>query len=71
MIDETASYTTKTWLERVIIVGLDKIPASATLRSSSNQATQIDIIDASKTAFTIRKPGVSFMEPTWSITLNF
>ncbi|XP_070495450.1 neutral alpha-glucosidase AB [Chironomus tepperi] len=70
LIDETASYTTKVWLERVIIVGLDKVPSSATLRASNNQATQVEIIDATKTAFTIRKPGISFMEPTWSITLN-
>lgn len=70
MIDESASYTTKTWLERVIIVGLDKLPKSATLRSSSNQATPLEIVDASKNSFTIRKPGVSMMEKTWSITLH-
>lgn len=71
MIDETASYTTKVWLERVIIVGLDKVPSGATLRTANNQATKVDIIDASKTAFTIRKPGVSMMESSWSITLNY
>lgn len=70
-IDDSASFTTKTWVERVIIVGLDKIPSTATLRASSNQASDLSIVDASKTAFTIRKPGVSMMEPTWSIKLNF
>jgi alpha 1,3-glucosidase len=70
-IDETASFTTKTWVERVVVAGLDKIPTSATLRTASNHATPLEIIDASKTAFTIRKPGVSMMESTWSITLNF
>jgi mannosyl-oligosaccharide alpha-1,3-glucosidase len=69
-IDESAKYTTKTWLERVIVVGLDKIPKAATARSSDSQSQPLEIIDATKHSFTIRKPAVSMMDK-WSITLNF
>lgn len=69
-IDETAKYVTKTWLERVVVVGLDKTPKGATVRSSDNQSQQLEIIDVKKTSFIIRKPGVSMMDK-WSITLNF
>ncbi|CRK87777.1 CLUMA_CG001536, isoform A [Clunio marinus] len=70
-IDETAKFSTKTWLERVVIVGLNKTPTSATLRTSDNKSTQLEIIDVKKTSFVIRKPGVSMMDNTWSITLNY
>lgn len=69
-IDESAKFTTKTWLERVVVVGLDKVPKSATLRTSDNHSTQLEIIDILRNSFTIRKPGVSMMDK-WSITLNF
>jgi mannosyl-oligosaccharide alpha-1,3-glucosidase len=69
-IDESAKFATRTWLERVVIAGLDKIPKTATLRTSDNHSTQLEIIDATKSSFIIRKPGVSMMEK-WSITLNF
>lgn len=69
-IDESAKFTTKTWLERVVVAGLDKVPKSATLRTSDNHSTQLEIIDSTRASFTIRKPGVSMMDK-WSITLNF
>jgi mannosyl-oligosaccharide alpha-1,3-glucosidase len=69
-IDESAKFATRTWLERVVIAGLDKTPKTATLRTSDNHSTQLEIIDATRTSFTIRKPGVSMMDK-WSITLNF
>jgi len=55
----------------VVIVGLDRTPVAATLRKSDNQSTKLDIVDAKKTSFTIRKPAVSMMDKQWSITLNF
>lgn len=53
-----------------MIVGLDKTPSAATLRTSDGHSTQLEIIDVKKTSFVIRKPGVSMMDK-WSITLNF
>lgn len=68
-IDESAKFTTRTWLERVVIAGLDKIPKSATLRTTDGQSAQLEIIEAKASSFVIRKPGVSMMDK-WSITLN-
>ncbi|XP_050734554.1 neutral alpha-glucosidase AB-like [Eriocheir sinensis] len=66
-LDPNGSYETNSWLERVIIIGLDKRPFKVTLNSAS-QGTQVlessfeggDSIHASK--LTIRKPGISIKE---------
>ena len=67
-IDENASYRTKSWLERVVIVGLDKTPKSATLQSGT-VTERLDILNE-KNSFIVRKPGVSMLDK-WSITLNY
>lgn len=67
-IDE-AKYATKSWLERVVVVGLDRVPSSATLSSLNLGTSQLDVT-RDEHAFVIRKPGISILEK-FSITLNF
>lgn len=69
-IDDSATYATKTWLERVVIVGLDKIPKEATLHTSNGQSTKLEIIEKNSNSFVVRKPAVSMLD-RWSITLNY
>ncbi|CAO1407451.1 unnamed protein product [Diamesa hyperborea] len=69
-IDESSNFQTKTWLERVVIAGLDKAPISATLRSSDGQSQVLEIVDVKGGSFVIRKPAVN-MSDKWSITLNY
>ncbi|XP_055615481.1 neutral alpha-glucosidase AB [Toxorhynchites rutilus septentrionalis] len=68
-IDETASYATKTWLERVILVGLSKQPKSATLYLLHGESTELNVY-AENNAFIVRKPGVSMVD-SWSLKLNY
>lgn len=69
-IDSSAAYKTPEWFERIIIVGLGKIPKSATLSTESTQR-QLEIVKHSNpNAFVIRKPAMSLME-NWEISLNF
>ena len=69
-IDDSATYPTKTWLERVVIVGMDKIPKEATLHTSNGQSTKLEIIEKTSNSFVVRKPAVSMLDK-WSITLNY
>lgn len=69
-IDESSNFLTKTWLERVVIAGLDKAPTSATLRTSDGQSQILEIVDVKSGSFVIRKPAVN-MSDKWSITLNY
>lgn len=69
-IDESSNFQTKTWLERVVIAGLDKAPISATLRTSDGQSQVLEIVDVKGGSFVIRKPAVN-MSDKWSITLNY
>uniref|UniRef100_U5EKN8 Glucosidase II subunit alpha n=1 Tax=Corethrella appendiculata TaxID=1370023 RepID=U5EKN8_9DIPT len=68
-IDESASYPTKTWLERVVIAGLAKQPKSATLHLSSGKSSPLEVYKDGNT-FVVRKPGISMLEK-WSIKLNY
>lgn len=67
-IDETSTYPTKSWLERVTIAGLSKTPKSATLKTESQTVTLEVLVDGNLVV--IRRPGISMLEK-WSITLNF
>ncbi|XP_053682461.1 neutral alpha-glucosidase AB [Sabethes cyaneus] len=68
-IDETASYATKSWLERVVLVGLSKVPKSATLHQSNGDSSTLSVY-AEDGAVVVRKPAVSMLD-SWSIKLNY
>jgi hypothetical protein len=36
MSDQNAHFTTKSWVERIIVMGVKKAPSKITIRSSSN-----------------------------------
>uniref|UniRef100_A0A8D8HTH0 Glucosidase II subunit alpha n=3 Tax=Culex pipiens TaxID=7175 RepID=A0A8D8HTH0_CULPI len=69
-IDTTASYPTKSWLERVVLVGLSKAPKSATQHLSSGESSELDVYADEGGAFVVRKPGAS-MQDSWSIKLKY
>lgn len=68
LINRDDTYPSKSWIERVVIAGLDKIPKSAKLVSSSKTET-LDIIQEAH-SIVVRKPGISVLDK-WSITLKY
>lgn len=68
-IDATATYSTKSWLERVVLVGLAKTPKSATLHQSNGESSTLEVYQEGGAAV-VRKPGVSMLD-SWSIKLNY
>lgn len=68
-IDATATYPTKSWLERVVLVGLAKTPKSATLHQSNGESSTLEVYQEGGAAI-VRKPGVSMLD-SWSIKLNY
>ena len=66
--DKDASYLPMSWLERVKLIGLDRAPRSATLRSGS-QTVELDVYQEGS-AFIIRKPALSVAD-SFQITLNY
>lgn len=68
-IDSEASFASQSWVERVIIAGLDRIPKSATIHSNTEKGSTLDIIQEAHYVV-VRKPGISILE-NWKITLNF
>lgn len=69
-IDSSATYETPEWFERIIVVGLGKIPVSATISTESMQKTVEIVKHSNPNAFVIRKPAMSLME-NWEISLHF
>lgn len=69
-IDSSATYETPEWFERIIVVGLGKIPQSATLLTESANRTLEIVNHSNPAAFVIHKPAMSLME-NWEITLHF
>uniref|UniRef100_A0A2M4BCF3 Glucosidase II subunit alpha n=2 Tax=Anopheles marajoara TaxID=58244 RepID=A0A2M4BCF3_9DIPT len=72
-IDTTATFPTKSWLERVVFVGLAKQPTTVTLhRTSSDDSTTLELVreGAAPGVAIVRKPGV-LMSESWSIKLQF
>jgi alpha 1,3-glucosidase len=66
------TYETRSWLEKVVIVGLDKAPASAHASLNTPTAEEQDLAtqyDAKKKTLVIRKPGVN-MADEWQIDLS-
>ncbi|XP_055586088.1 neutral alpha-glucosidase AB isoform X2 [Uranotaenia lowii] len=69
-IDTTATYPTKSWLERVILVGLPKAPKSATIHLAGGATSTELEVNAENGASVVRKPGASMLD-SWSIKLNY
>lgn len=69
IIDPDASFNSQSWVERVIIAGLDKVPKTATLTASTSKPITLDVIQEAH-HIVVRKPGISILE-NWKITLNF
>lgn len=67
--DERGKFATKSWLERVVVMGLATKPNSVTL--SAGKATQVLLFkyEPSNKLLTIRKPGVNMAED-FIITVN-
>lgn len=68
-VDVDATFPSQSWLERIVIAGLDKVPKSATLSSATGKPVTLDIIQQTN-HIVVRKPGISVRE-SWKITLNF
>lgn len=61
-------YKSESWIERIVIAGLDRVPTSATiLVNGASQQLEVDHRDS---ATTIRKPGIK-MNVDFSLKLNF
>lgn len=67
-IDKKTKYPTKSWLERVVIAGLEIIPKSAKLKTDS-KAIELEVLVIGNSVV-IRKPGISMLE-NFTITLNY
>lgn len=65
----TPKYSTKSWLERVVIVGLDKQPKLAKI-TYDGKTEELEIIENTNGAFTVRKPG-SNMAKEFTIQLIY
>lgn len=69
-IDAEAKYpATQSWLERIVLVGLARVPKSATLHVTGRDDVQLEV-QSMGAAAVVRKPAVSVQEK-WSITLNY
>ena len=74
MIDPNGKYETKSWLERVIIVGLNNEPSKVTIESGSGNRGNLEfnyVKGGPNTAnyLVVRKPGINMGE-TFSIILH-
>ncbi|XP_055711223.1 neutral alpha-glucosidase AB [Phlebotomus papatasi] len=68
--DEKANYDTKSWLERVVIVGLDHVPKYATLDMSRlSESVTLEVMKQGESVI-IRKPGV-ILSQEWTIQLHY
>ena len=68
-----ADFLTKEWLERVVIIGLAKTPASIAINPTSGGDSARDLkfsVDNSSGTLTIRKPGVNMAEE-WEMKLEY
>ncbi|XP_054713957.1 LOW QUALITY PROTEIN: neutral alpha-glucosidase AB-like [Uloborus diversus] len=61
-------FKTSAWLEKIIIVGLEKAPKSIILFNKNSKTELISKYDENQHLLTIRKPGVNIGEE-WKITL--
>lgn len=64
-----ARFTTRSWIERVIILGASK-PSKVTLKTADGQESTVDFdFDASMSVLTLRKPGMNAGED-WTVKLQ-
>ncbi|CAD7091219.1 unnamed protein product [Hermetia illucens] len=68
-IDNKSKYSPRSWLERIVIVGLEKVPKSAKLKASKSDAADLEVLPQGN-AYVIRKPGIGMAED-FSITLKY
>ncbi|XP_070181942.1 neutral alpha-glucosidase AB-like isoform X2 [Littorina saxatilis] len=64
-----SGFTTKEWLERVIVVGLPHEPRKVTLHQSGQTKELIFTYDSTTHVLIIRKPGVNILQ-NWTISLH-
>lgn len=62
------NYDSKSWIERVVIAGLDRQPKSATI-TINGVTEQLEVV-AHEKAYVIRKPGVA-IHKDFEIKLNY
>lgn len=68
-LEPDAQFTTKSWVERIIILGASK-PSMITLKTADGQENQLEFsFDASMSVLTIRKPGMN-AGSDWTVTLQ-
>lgn len=70
-LDTASEFTSLSWLERVRIVGLDRVPKSASLKTKGSDATvKLDVL-VEQGAVVVRKPAISILTEQWTITLEY
>ncbi|KAB7503946.1 Neutral alpha-glucosidase AB [Armadillidium nasatum] len=73
IIDPLGRYLSKSWIERVVILGLKNEPSKVTMSSSSGTKTLETAFEKSKTGsgtkLVVRKPGINIGE-TFTLTLH-
>lgn len=57
--ETSGSYVTKSWLERVIVVGISDTPTSVQISSSAGTSELMFSFDSNSKVLTIRKPGLN------------
>ncbi|KAM4733137.1 neutral alpha-glucosidase AB isoform 3-T3 [Anableps anableps] len=68
-LEPDAQFTTKSWVERIIILGASK-PSMITLKTADGEENQLEFdFDASVFVLTIRKPGMN-AGADWTVTLQ-
>uniref|UniRef100_A0A0S7ENE3 GANAB n=2 Tax=Poeciliopsis prolifica TaxID=188132 RepID=A0A0S7ENE3_9TELE len=67
-LEPNAQFTTKSWVERIIILGASK-PSNVTLRTADGENQLEFDFDASMSVLTIRKPDMN-VGADWSVTLQ-
>ncbi|XP_052747810.1 neutral alpha-glucosidase AB [Galleria mellonella] len=69
-IDDSASYPTRSWVERIVIAGLKTPPKTAKLSQNEKQTALLMTLHKGNDVLVIRKPGASMAKP-WKITFSY
>jgi hypothetical protein len=65
-----SKFTTKAWLERVIIYGYGSQPKKVTIEFDNNQSQQLQFTyDAKAKVVLVRKPGIN-INKDWKIVIS-
>ncbi|GAB6021663.1 hypothetical protein CHUAL_004245 [Chamberlinius hualienensis] len=68
-IGTKSTYKTKSWLERIVLIGIKHQPKSVIIDDENGNRNADVIMDTQRQVLTIRKPSVN-MGDDWKITLN-